>query len=198
MENHDRKKQFRMLYSPKTEPTLITVPSCPYFVVDGEGSPSDDAYGDAVELLYALSYTLKMEFKHESWYQGFVVSPLEGVWSALEVENRDCWRWSSMIAQPPFVTEAVFHKVAELCSFKKQLSVKDARFVSMEDGLCVTMMHIGPYALENRSFEKMDQFCLANRLRRVGESHREIYLSNPHKTVEEQLKTVLRYRVERV
>lgn len=198
MENHDRKKMFKALYSPKTEPLLVSVPLCPYFVVEGEGSPQDEAYGEAVKLLYELSYTLKMGFKGEPWYQSFVVSPLEGLWSAVEVENRDTWRWASMIAQPPFITEDIFAKVAERCSFTKGVSVKDARFERIEDGLCVTVLHVGPYALENRSFEKMDRFCLENKVQRIDATHREIYLSNPNKTEPEHLKTVLRYRVERI
>ncbi len=198
MEKHDRKKLFKMLYSPKREPSLVIVPPCPYFVVDGEGSPLDEAYDEAVSLLYQLSYTLKMGFKDEPWYQGFVVSPLEGVWSAIEVENRDTWRWRSMIAQPPFITEEIFTKVAERCRFTKGISVKDAYLEQIEEGLCVTMLHIGPYAAENRSFEKMDRFCLENKVRRVDTTHREIYLSDPRKTEPEQLKTVLRFCVERV
>lgn len=198
MEKFDRKRLFKTLYSPKTEPSLVRVPSCPYFVVEGEGLPLDEAYDEAVELLYELSYELKTGFKGEPWYQGFVVSPLEGVWSAIEVENRDSWRWKSMIAQPPFVTEEIFTKVAERCSFSKGVSVKDAYFEHIEDGLCVTMMHIGPYAQENRSFERMDLFCLKSKVQRLDATHREIYLSNPRKTEPEQLKTVLRYRVERI
>lgn len=198
MVNFDRKKLNKYLYSPKVEPALVRAPLCPYFVVEGEGSPLDEAYDEAVKLLYQLSYTLKMEFKGESWYEGFVVSPLEGVWSAIEVENRDTWRWASMIAQPPFITEEIFTKVAERCSFTKGISVKNAHFESIEDGLCVTMMHIGPYALENRSFEQMDRFCLQNKLERIDATHREIYLSNPNKTESEHLKTVLRYRVGRI
>ena len=198
MEKYDLKKLRKALYSPKTEPSLVSVKPCPYFVVEGEGSPLDQAYGEAVELLYTLSYTLKMGFKGESWYQNFVVSPLEGVWSAIAVENRDTWRWSSMIAQPPFMDEDIFAKVAERCSFSKDVSVKDAHFAYIEDGLCVTMMHIGSYEDENRSFEKMDRFCLENKLQRIDAVHREIYLSNPKKPEPEHLKTVLRYRVGRI
>ncbi|MDD4574788.1 MAG: GyrI-like domain-containing protein [Sphaerochaeta sp.] len=198
MEPFDRKKQFKSLYSPKTEPSLVTVPPCPYFVVEGEGSPLDEAYDKAVELLFQLSYTLKMEFKDEPWYREFVVSPLEGLWSAVEVENMDTWRWASMIAQPPFVNEVIFSKVAERCSFAKGILVKDAKFKRIEDGLCVTMMHVGPYSMENRSFARMDRFSLDNRLQRIDATHREIYLSSPKIIESERLKTVLRFRVERI
>jgi len=198
METYDRKKLYKAIYAPKTEPALVTVDTCPYIVVEGEGSPLDEAYDESVELLYALSYTLKMEFKDEIWYRKFVVSPLEGLWSAVEVENRDTWRWASMIAQPPFITEEIFTKVAERCSFTKGVSVKNAHLKYIADALCVTMMHIGPSALEDRSFAKMDQFCLKNKLQRIDATHREIYLSNPKKTESEHLKTVLRYRVERI
>ncbi|MDD3904524.1 MAG: GyrI-like domain-containing protein [Sphaerochaeta sp.] len=194
----DVTSEYRSLYHPKNEPSLVSVPAFPYFIVDGEGDPADESYEKAVQLLYELSYTLKMGFTKEPWYRDFVVSPLEGVWTALEVENRDTWRWSSMIVQPSFVTEEMFHPVAELCSFKKKISTKDARFAVLEDGLCVTMMHIGSYAEEDLSIEKMEAFCVENDLLRSSESHREIYLSDPKKTKPENLKTVLRFAVKRV
>ncbi len=198
MENYDRKKLSKALYSPKSVPSLVTAPPCPYFIVEGRGSPLDEAYDEAVKLLYELSHMLKMGFKDEPWYQSFVVSPLEGLWSAVEMENRDSWRWASMIAQPPFITEEIFKQVAERCSFIEGISVKDAHFDRIEDGLCVTMMHIGPYEGANRSFEKMERFCLESKVQRLDATHREIYLSNPNKTEPEHLKTVLRYRVERI
>ncbi|MBI9094267.1 MAG: GyrI-like domain-containing protein [Sphaerochaeta sp.] len=198
MENYDRKKLYKTIYAPKTEPSLVIVETCPYIVVEGEGSPLDEAYDESIELLYALSYMLKMGFKDEIWYRKFVVSPLEGLWSAVEVENRDSWRWASMIAQPPFITEEIFTKVAERCSFAKGINVKDAHFERIEDALCVTMMHVGPYENEDRSFDMMDRFCLQNKLQRIDATHREIYLSNPKKTEPEHLKTVLRYGVERI
>lgn len=57
-----------------------------FIMVDGKGNTndSDGEYPAAVELLYGLSYTIKMNKKGESRPQGYfeyVVPPLEGLWS---------------------------------------------------------------------------------------------------------------------
>jgi hypothetical protein len=194
----DVKKTYATLYRPKAQPSLVTVPPQAYWIVDGEGEPGKEAYTQSVEILYAMSYTLKMGFKQESWYKPFVVAPLEGVWSSDERENRSLWKWSSMISQPGFVTNEIFTQVQQLCRFKKQLPTELARFAIIEEGLCVTMMHLGPYAEEPRSFDAMEAFCKANQVVRKNDEHREIYLCDPSKTASEKLKTVIRFAVSRI
>jgi hypothetical protein len=198
MESFDVKKAYAELYRPKTQPALVTVPPLPYFIVDGQGEPAGDAYTQSLEILYGLSYTLKMAFKQEAWYKPFVVSPLEGVWSAPTEENRSLWKWSSMICQSVFVTKEIFAQAQELCRFKKQIPTELARFSVVEEGLCVTMLHLGPYLGENRSFAAMEAFCQANHVVRKNDEHREIYLNDPRKTEPEKLKTVLRFAVSRI
>jgi len=195
MEMYDVKKELRQLYHLPKEPTLVEVPPLSYLIIDGEGDPSDQAYTEAVELLFSMSYTLKMGFRKHILYKEFTVAPLECVWDAEEVENRDTWLWSAMIAQPAWVTEEIVSKVREQVAFKKGLSTSHVRFATLEEGLCVSMLHIGSYKDEDASFAKMEQFCTEHQLQRSTTSHREIYLSNPKKTEPGQLKTVLRIAV---
>ncbi len=196
MEVYDVKKELKQLYHTPKEPTLVDVPSLAYLIIDGEGDPSDPAYTEAVELLYSMSYTLKMGFRKHSLYKPFTVSPLECVWDAVEVENRDSWVWSAMIAQPFWVTEELVEQIREQVAFRKGLSTFPVRFCPIEEGLCVTMLHIGSYQDEYASFARMEKFCAGHQLKRSSTSHREIYLSNPKKTEADQLKTVLRYTVQ--
>lgn len=195
MDKFDYKRMYPPLFNPKEIPSIVAVPPFPYFIIDGEGDPADQAYEEAVALLYSMSYTLKMSYKQERWYQDFVVAPLEGVWTAVEVENRDSWRWSSMIAQPLWVTNQIFELVREQVAFKKACSTNEIRFSLVEDGRCLTMLHRGPYREEDRSFAIMDAYCQEHHLQRVGEDHREIYLSDPKKTKPENLKTILRFPI---
>ncbi|WP_320130576.1 GyrI-like domain-containing protein [uncultured Sphaerochaeta sp.] len=194
----DIKKAFPKLYRPGTEPALVTVPPQPYFIMDGQGEPGGEEYVQSVEILYSLSYTLKMVYKEERWYRPFVVGPLEGVWTSWQEENRSLWKWSSMISQPEFANNEIFSMVQEQCCFKKKLPAGLARFAILEEGLCVTMLHIGPYSEEIRSFDEMEQFCQQNQIVRRNNEHREIYLSDPKKTEPAKLKTVLRFMVSRL
>nr|WP_321298461.1 GyrI-like domain-containing protein [uncultured Sphaerochaeta sp.] len=195
MDTYDVKKELKQLYHLPKEPTLVEVPSLSYLIIDGEGDPSDQAYTEAVELLFSMSYTLKMAFRKHSWYKPFTVAPLECIWDAVEVENRETWLWSAMIAQPGWVTEEIVSQVREQVAFKKGLSTSLVRFSPIEEGLCVTMLHVGSYQDEDASFARMEQYCAEHQLKRSSTSHREIYLSNPKKTEPDQLKTVLRFAV---
>ena len=57
----DYKKTQKELYLPKTAPSVIDVPRMTFITIDGEGDPNTSAeYTAAVELLYGLSYTVKM------------------------------------------------------------------------------------------------------------------------------------------
>ncbi|AEV30935.1 hypothetical protein SpiGrapes_3190 [Sphaerochaeta pleomorpha str. Grapes] len=198
MDNFDVKKTYASVYGAKEQPSLVTVPPLPYFIVDGQGEPAGKEYAQSVEILYGLSFTLKMAYKSESWYKPFVVAPLEGVWYACQEEARSLWRWSSMICQPDFVTSDIFSQVQVLCRSRKKIPTELSRFSIVEDGLCVTMLHRGPYSEEKRSFDAMESFCLENHVVRNGDMHREIYLSDPRKTAPEKLKTILRYSVSRI
>jgi arabinogalactan oligomer/maltooligosaccharide transport system substrate-binding protein len=59
----------------------------------------------------------------------------------------------------------------------------------------VEYLHLGPFATEPASFQKMWDFCRKESLARVGKTHREIYLSDPRKSAPEKLKTILRFPV---
>ncbi len=101
-----------------------------------------------------------------------------------------------MIRQPDFVTQEIANKAFENVRKKKPNHLLNAvSFNTMEDGLCVQMMHIGSYDDEPQSFIKMKLFIEENGLKRTNLSHREIYLSDVRKTEASRLKTVLRYSV---
>lgn len=195
----DYKKAYKELYQPKGVPSLVRVPVLPFFQIDGHGAPESACYQSAMQALYALTFTIKMSKmsgRQPDGYFEYVVPPLEGLWGNLTC--RDDWRWTSMIRQPEFVTEEVARWAMEECARKKpQVDLTGARFSLWEEGLCVQMLHVGPYSEEQRSFAEMDAFTLENGLRRTQpDTHHELYLSDPRRTAPERLKTVLRYAVE--
>ena len=213
MKKIDFKKEQKELYSPTTEPSLIKVPSMKFIMVQGKGNPNDSEgeYPHAIQLLYALSYNLKMAQKNSpSTEYDYVVSPLEGLWwledpTELDFTNRNKYHWISMIRQPDFITPEMF-EAAKTAVAKKtpELIVDKARLEYFEEGLCVQCMHLGPYATEPETIKKMDAFAKQNNLKYdIGTTlpdghtrrHHELYLSNTKKVKAEAMKTILRHPV---
>ncbi len=204
----DYKKEYKDLYLPKTRPSVVEVPSMKFLMVDGEGDPNTSAaYQRALELLYGLSFGIKMSKLGKDCPEGYfeyVVPPLEGLWwekEPKEETDKSRFCWTSMIRQPEFVTEEVVER-AKAALEKKQpgLDVEAARLVTWTEGLCVQIMHIGPYDEESVSIaamkayaEEMGYVIDLNQHRR----HHEIYLGDPRRTRPDRLKTVIRYPVKK-
>jgi len=211
----DFKKEDKQFYAPKTEPGIIEVPEMLFIQVDGSGNPNDPGgeYAAAISLLYSLSYTIKMNKKGPMVPAGFfeyVVPPLEGLWwykdeSTYDVSKKDQLCWTAMIRQPEFVTLELFAWAQTQVGQKKpDLDPAKARLVRWTEGLCVQVMHLGPYDDEPQTVARMDAF-----IRQQGRSedlsgvqpdgkkrrHHEIYLTDPSKTDPAKMKTVLRHPI---
>ena len=206
----DYKKEYRDLYMPKDKPVLIEVPPMNFLMVDGSGDPNNNPeFQEATELLYGLSYAIKMSKKKGKQPEGYfeyVVPPLEGLWwideGSFSLEKRDNWKWTLMIRQPEFVNEEFIQwATKELKRKKPELATEKVRFAAFEEGLCVQIMHIGPYSTEPETMRKVEAFLsergLQDRLSNGGKHH-EIYLSDPRKAKPETMKTVLRHPVAEV
>lgn len=205
----DYKKEYKDLYLPKQKPMLIEVPPMPFFMVDGVGAPGSEEYQEAISILYSLSFTIKMSKMSGTappGYFEYVVPPLEGLWWG---ENgpftldtpRERWHWTSMIRQPDFVTEEVYQMALFSCAEKKpEVPVTKSRFATFAEGLCVQILHVGPYLEERRSLEQLLAFCAEHDLTVLHDDthkHHEIYLSDPRRVAPDKLKTVLRLPVKR-
>ena len=206
MPKTDYKKDFKELYIPRQAPMLIDVPPMNFIMIDGRGDPDGSEYQNAVSALYSLSYTIKMKGRDVSGYYEYTVFPLEGLWwtdgGAFDFQKRSNWMWTSMIRQPDFVTPEVFKWALELTQKKKkELDFSKARFESFTEGLCVQALHIGPYAEEPATIEKIQAYMKENRLLdKTGslQKHHEIYLSDPNKVPSEKMNTVIRHPAEKV
>ena len=187
------------------------MPRWNYLAVRGAGDPNEPggAYQQAIGVLYAVAYTLKMSRKTERRIEGFfdyVVPPLEGFWRQEGAAGVDCgrkadFRWTSVLRLPDFVTEEDFAWAVETASRKKKLDCSAAEFLTVEEGLCVQMLHLGPFDDEPRSVALMDAF-LAERGYgndwESGRQHHEIYLSDARKVPPEKWRTVIRHPVRKL
>ena len=172
---YDFKKEFKDLYIPKTKPALIDVPTMTFAAVAGSGDPNEEggAYKQALELLYAFSYTVKMS-KMGDWqpegYFDFVVPPLEGLWwnrsdafDGTGVSDKKALSWVSLIRQPNFVTPEAFERICSLIIDKKPelasaVECGDLRLVRFSEGTCAQIMHKGPYDDEPATITKLSSF----------------------------------------
>jgi len=212
----DYKKAYKELYMPKTLPVLVDVPKMNFIMVDGKGNPNEEGgeYQYAVELLYGLSYAVKMSKLNKSSLEGYfdyVVPPLEGLWwlndQGADFSHKEKYCWISMIRQPEFVINEVFERACiEIRKKKPYLNVLKARLETYTEGLCVQMMHAGPYENESETIARIENYIKDNNLKKsisdvlkneTARRHHEIYLTDPRKTDPKKLKTVLRYPVER-
>lgn len=203
---YEWKKQDKKLYLPKNQPEIVMVPSMKFFMLDGKGNPNSEEFSEAVGVLYSLSYTIKMMPKkgvNPEGYFEYTVFPLEGVWDlaeeakGLEVLDKASLIYTIMIRQPDFATDEIVQAALESIAKKtKHPMISNVRFESVEDGMCVQMLHVGSYDNEPGSFTKMEEFCTSNNLRRISKIHREIYISDARKTPTEKLQTVLRFKVK--
>ncbi len=202
----DFKKEFRSRYKPSAKaPVLVDIPPMNFLMVDGEGHPENNlAWEQAIQALYPLSYGLKFMFKKATppdGYFDYVVPPLEGLWWLSEgdpdfySQNRENWRWTMMIMVPDFFTEEMVVQKQETLKREKDLpGLARLRFERFEEGKAVQIMHIGPYANEGPTLEKLHGFIQANGYQFRGKHH-EVYLSDPRRANPETMKTVLRHPV---
>ena len=205
---YEWRKNDKELYIPKTEPSVINVGKYPYFTLGGKGNPNDGPFGEAVGVLYSLSYAVKMMPKRGITPEGFLdysVFPLEGIWDLADKTRADApldknnLEYTIMIRQPDFLSEDLAAETLEHTAKKKPHPLlKDVRFECLSDGLCVQMLHLGSFDTEPASFAVMHAFCDEHGYRRTQLSHKEIYLTDARKTEPEKLKTTLRFCVKKV
>lgn len=203
MAKRDLKKELKHLYNPGSRDiTLVDVPAMNFLMVDGEGDPNTaQQYREAVECLYAVSYTLKFMIKKAKGGVDYGVMPLEGLWWGDDMNvflegNKDCWKWTAMIMQPEFVTRALLQEACTQVQKKKELpALSTLRLESFREGKSAQIMYLGRYADEGPTIQRIHAFikeqggCLTGK-------HHEIYLGDPRRTAPEKLKTVIRQPFE--
>ncbi len=206
----DFKKDRKDLYQPTTAPSIVDVPEMLYLMVDGQGDPNTSkAYIEAIQILYSLSYTIRMD-KTEKDYFEFVVPPLEGFWDFAEhavfpnggpVADKNQLVWTAVMRQPRFVTPEVLAAArAKLSQKKPELNAGLARLETFTEGLCVQAMHIGPYDAEPATVKLMERYRDQRGFAAeytAARRHHEIYLSNPTKVAPEKMKTILRLPIKK-
>ena len=206
----DYKKEYKEFYLPKNKPTIIEIPKMNYIAVRGKGNPNDEdgEYKNAIGLLYAIAFTIKMSYKGSykiDGYFSYVVPPLEGLWwqegmIGIDYQHKENLNFISMIRLPDFVTKKDFDWAVKEASIKKGKDFSNVEFFSYEEGICVQSMHIGSYDEEPKTIKHMDHVAKENGyIVDITDKrfHHEIYLSDPRKCAVDKLKTVIRHPIKK-
>lgn len=202
----DYKKEYKEFYMPKNKPEIVTMPPMNYVAVRGMGDPNEPegAYKKSIEILYAVAYAIKMSKMGQHAMDGyfdFVVPPLEGFWrqdgvDGFDISRKSAFQWISVIRLPDFVTKSELEWAKKEAWEKKKLDCSAAEFYSIEEGLCVQIMHIGSFDTEQASVDKMNRFLDENGYKNDFSEkrlHHEIYLSDARRAAPERWKTVIRH-----
>ncbi|MGX7100705.1 GyrI-like domain-containing protein [Gemella sanguinis] len=202
---YEWRKQEKNLYIVKQTPIIVNVPKQKFILTEGKGNPNEAAFSDRISALYSLAYAIKMLFKNaiknktDNEITDFTIYPLEGIWKKVNEKELDKskLKYTLMIKQPDFVTQKIFTNALENVKKKKPNTLYDEiSFREIEEGKSIQILHVGSYDDEPKSFEQIDEFARKLNLTRIGDFHKEIYLSNKNRTSEEKQKTILRYSVK--
>jgi hypothetical protein len=195
----DYKKVFKEFYSqPTKKVSILKMPKLKYLMVNGCGDPNTSReYKEAVEALFSLSYTIKFMIKNSDLKIDYGVMPLESLWwtdniNDFSMDNKDMWKWCSMIMQPDIVTEDYMGKALYEVEKKKKLSsLSKVEYKDYGEGLVAQTMHVGPYADEGPTIEKLHNYIKECGYELRG-LHHEIYLNDPRRCLPNNIKTIIR------
>ena len=207
----DFKKEYKEFYMPKNKPEIVTVPKANYIAVRGKGDPNEvgGAYQQAISVLYAVAYTLKMSYKTDHKIEGFfeyVVPPLEGFWwqdgkDGIDYTDKASFNWISVIRLPEFITQKDFEWAVETATKKKKLDCSSAELMTIDEGLCFQIMHLGSFDDEPATIALIDEYIEKNGyVNDITKTrlHHEIYLSDARRVVPEKWKTVIRHPIKKI
>lgn len=225
----DFKKEYKEFYMPKNKPEIVKIPPMNYVAVRGKGNPNVECgdYQQAISILYAVAYTLKMSYKTDYKIEGFfeyVVPPLEGFWwqgeqhpvdaemrtdrtdrrenvKGIDYSNKDTFNWISVICLPDFITEKDFAWAVQTATKKKKIDCSPAEFLTIDEGLCVQIMHQGSFDSEPATVALLEDYLKEQGYENnINEQrlHHEIYISDARKVAPEKWKTVIRHPIKKV
>lgn len=201
MKKVDHKRVLKEFYKPSSkQPSEVDVPQMNFLMIDGRGDPNTaQEYQDAMEALYATSFTLKFKLK-KAKIADYTVMPLEGLWwvegsEGFDIDSKEMWHWTSMIMQPqPISRSDVLEAIPEVKEKKDPVALRKLRFESYREGYSVQILHLGPWSEEKPTIDRLHSYAEERGFKLRGKHH-EIYLSDPRRTAPEKLKTVIRQPV---
>jgi hypothetical protein len=197
----DREDEYRVR---RDAVRLLTIPAHRFVMVDGSGPPGGEAFEARMPGLYGTAYRSRFALKR----RGVVgkVGPLEGLWwhaggatdlDAILAGDRAAWCWTLMIVLPDEATDDDIEEQLAAARGKVEPEVAPSlRVERFEEGDVAQVLHIGPYAEERSSIERLHEGIAEAGYRERGKHH-ELYLGDPSRSAPERLRTLLRHPIRR-
>ena len=195
----DLYEKYRSEYVMPKQPVFVVVGPAKYLTITGRGAPGGEQFQSHVSALYSVAYTLKMAEKQAG--HDYKVCHLEGQWwtqdgTDFRIHEPKDWQWRLLIRVPQFITQPELDAaVQSVIERGKAVLARDVKLEELTEGRCVQVLHVGPYADEKTTVDKMQEMAEQNGLHLRG-PHHEIYLSDPNRVAKERLRTILRYPIE--
>jgi hypothetical protein len=184
---------------------VVTVPTMQYLMIDGHGDPNtSEAYADALATIYPVAYRMKF-FSRNELDRDYTVMPLEALWWSRDIDSftsardKSQWEWTVMVLTPEWLTATHVEAAREAVAHKGVApALSSLRLETLDEGLVVQTLHIGPYDDEGPLLDAMHHNFIPSRSLRMAGKHHEVYLSDARRTDPQKLKTILRQPVEHI
>jgi hypothetical protein len=173
----------------------------------GEGPGTSPEFEAAMMAMYGMAYTMKFMLKLRAKDPiDYPIMAMEGLWwvenGVFDISVKDNWLYTLLILTPRIVTSKVFETAREQVRRKRGDSpaLQKIQLGAFREGPCMQVMHVGPYATEPVTVERMREFAKANGYEDLvgqGGKHHEIYMGDPRKADPAKLKTILRHPVRK-
>ncbi|MEM9325062.1 MAG: GyrI-like domain-containing protein [Bacteroidota bacterium] len=203
IEKTDLTKTHPAYYKAQRTPEIVDLEPYYYLSVSGQCAPEDRQFLDAIEMLYAVGYAIKFDYKAQDL--DFVVPKMECFWwieggvesqEAFEQAPRESWCWKIVIRMPDFVEHLSYFRAIQAVKSKKpeMEEIEQVKYELINEGMSAQVLHLGSYEAESPTISRLFQFIQGQGMK-IGGYHHEIYLSDPRRTPVEKLKTIIRYAV---
>jgi hypothetical protein len=214
MKTIDLKKELRYLYFPPARKVeAVRVPRLQFAMIDGrieqsQGPSTSPAFQEAMMAVYSVAYTLKFTLKKRARNPvDYPIMALEGLWwvedGIFDIAKPDNWLFTLMMLLPDVVTRELFEAGKAEVGRKRSdtPALRRLQLKHFREGLCMQVMHIGPYSEEPATVQRMRDFAASNGyvdLVGKGGKHHEIYMGDPRRANPAKLRTVLRHPIRKV
>ncbi|MCR5196564.1 MAG: GyrI-like domain-containing protein, partial [Pseudobutyrivibrio sp.] len=197
-------------YMPLEEPGIVEVPLMHYIAIRGKGdleAPKGD-YKEAIEILFALVYTLKVYRVGDPKIDGYFhngVQLLESFWwqdDGMEIDytHKEDLNWMLAVRLPEFFFIEDFDWAIAKAKTIRSRNFSKIEYVQVDEGLCVQCIHVGglyeiPETIKPmHKFAKKQGYVLDFSRERF---HHEVYLSDGRRIPDPIRRTVIRHPIKK-
>lgn len=187
---------------------MLTIPDRSYLTIEGTALPGSEGFTAAIGTLFPVAYTLHFALKRraieapvgvlEGLYWIEDERPLDPEQFRALPDSRVAWTWRLLMPLPDAAAdEDVSTAIDDVRAKRRPALLGQLHVRRWEEGQVAQVMHVGPYATEPTTIDRLHAAIAAAGLRPRG-CHHEIYIGDPNRAKPERLKTLIRQPVEPV